>query len=105
MDIKEAKSFIQAGFAFAGWSDEQKEAFQVAWDCMTKVQQKELKSEGLIELLNQHYRVLLYHNLEEWHLQLSDKETDTRLFDDFHENLETLLTQAFSWMKRNRELI
>lgn len=39
MDIKEAKEIIRAGFAWGNWTDEQKQAFSVAWDCMNECEE------------------------------------------------------------------
>ena len=51
LNIQEAKTVIQAGITWGNWTDYQKEAFKIAWGSMTKCQQKEAKSEGLISSL------------------------------------------------------
>ncbi|MEC0341990.1 MULTISPECIES: hypothetical protein [Bacillus] len=42
MNLKEAKEIIQAGFAWANWTEEQKEAMKLAIDCIDK----QMKSEN-----------------------------------------------------------
>lgn len=39
MGIKEAKEIIRAGFAWAGWTDEQKEAFKLAYESIDNAEQ------------------------------------------------------------------
>lgn len=41
MDIKEAKEIIRAGYVWASWTDEQKEAMETAYECMEKVEELE----------------------------------------------------------------
>ncbi len=50
MDIKEAKEIIRAGFAWANWTDEQKAAFKIAYECMEKVEALEGNQEQLGKL-------------------------------------------------------
>jgi hypothetical protein len=38
LDAKEAKEIIRAGFAWANWTDEQKEAFQLAYEAIDKAE-------------------------------------------------------------------
>ncbi|GIN38397.1 hypothetical protein HYI36_05115 [Bacillus sp. Gen3] len=38
MEQKEAKEIIRAGFAWANWNDEQKEAFKLAYEALDKVE-------------------------------------------------------------------
>lgn len=110
MDIKEAKEFVQAGFAWAGWNDRQKEGFKVAWDCMTKCQQNELKPEGLIVALRQHHQINLYTVGAHWCIQLFDLDVDTNdigascIYEDQNMNLDKLLADAIEWVYRNNEI-
>lgn len=110
MDIKEAKSYIQAGFAFDKWTGEQKEAFKVAWECMTKCQQKDMKPEGLMTVLRQYHQLNVYTVGELWCIQLFDLDTDTNdigvicIYEDDNKSLETLLLDAMAWVERNQEL-
>ena len=109
MDIKEAKEVVQAGFAFANWTDEQKKAFKIAWECMTKCQQKEMKSEGLITSLRQYHQLNIYTVGEQWCLQLFDLDVDTNdigvscIYEDQNLNLDNLLIDAMEWVERNNE--
>lgn len=41
MIAKEAKEIIRAGFAWANWTDEQKEAFKLAYEAIEKAEQVE----------------------------------------------------------------
>jgi hypothetical protein len=41
LDGKEAKEIIRAGFAWANWTDEQKEAFKLAYDAIDKAERNE----------------------------------------------------------------
>jgi transcription termination factor Rho len=46
MELKEAKEIIEAGVAWANWTEEQKEAMKVAWNAMNKVERYvEMKNE------------------------------------------------------------
>lgn len=38
MEAKEARKIIQAGFVWANWTEEQKEAMKVAWQSMDEVE-------------------------------------------------------------------
>lgn len=109
MDIKEAKSFIQAGFAFANWDDKQKQAFAVAWECMTKCQQKELKPEGLMLALRQYHQMTVYTVDEKWCIQLFDLDVAANgkascIYEDQNRNIEKLVLDALEWVVRNKEL-
>lgn len=110
MDIKKAKEIIQTGFAWANWTDEQKEAFKVAWDCMTQCQQKELKSEGLIISLRQYHQLNIYTVGEHWCIQLFDLDVDTNdigascIYEDQNISLANLLIDAIEWADRNGEI-
>lgn len=109
MEIKEAKEIIQAGFAWANWTDEQKEAFKVAWECMTKCQQQESRSEGLINSLRQYHQINIYTVGNQWCVQLFDLDVDTNdigascIYEDQNRNLEDLLVDAIEWVQRNNE--
>jgi DNA-binding transcriptional regulator GbsR (MarR family) len=39
LDVKEAKEIIRAGFAWANWTEEQKQAFKFAYESIDKVEQ------------------------------------------------------------------
>lgn len=41
MDAKEAKEIIRAGFAWANWTAEQKEAFKISYNAIEKVERYE----------------------------------------------------------------
>ncbi|PAD70856.1 hypothetical protein CHH83_01260 [Bacillus sp. 7586-K] len=41
MEIKEAKEFLRAGFAWANWTDEQREAMKVAYTSMVNIEKIE----------------------------------------------------------------
>lgn len=110
MDIKEAKEVIQAGFAWANWTSEQKEAFKIAWDCMTRCQQKDSKSEGLISSLRQQHQLNIYTVGEQWCVQLFDIEVDANdigascIYEDQNKRLEDLLVDAIDWVNRYNEI-
>lgn len=110
MNIKEAKEVIQAGFAWANWTSVQKEAFKIAWECMTKCEQKDMKSEGLISFLRQHHQLNVYTVSENWCVQLFDLDVDTNdigascIYEDQNTNLDNLLIEAIEWVNRNREI-
>lgn len=110
MNIQEAKSVIQAGFAWGNWTSYQKEAFKIAWECMTKCQQKEAKSEGLISSLRQHHQLNVYTVSEYWCIQLFDLDVDTNdigascIYENQNTNLDNLLIEAIEWVNRNREI-
>lgn len=38
MDANEAKEIIKVGFAWANWTDEQKQAFKLAYEALDKVE-------------------------------------------------------------------
>ncbi|MFU2203120.1 hypothetical protein [Bacillus subtilis] len=109
MDIKVAKEVIQAGFAWAKWDDRQKEAFKVAWECMTKAQQNETEPEGLIVSLRQHHQISLYTVGDQWCIQLFDLDVNTNfigancVYEDQNESLKKLLIYAHEWVIRNNE--
>lgn len=110
MNIKEAKEVIQAGFAWANWTSEQKEAFKIAWECMTKCQQKESKSEGMINSLREYHQLNIYTVSEQWCIQLFDLDVDTNdigascIYEDQNISLDNLLIDAIEWVDRNREI-
>lgn len=110
MEIKEAKNYIQAGFAFGKWTDEQKEAFKVAWECMTVCQQKEIKTEGLMTILRQFHQIIVYTVSAYWCIQLFNLDTDTNdkgancIYEDDNKNLEKLLLDAIDWVERERTI-
>jgi hypothetical protein len=41
MDTKEAKKIIEAGFAWAGWTVKQREAFKIAYHAIDKAERHE----------------------------------------------------------------
>jgi hypothetical protein len=43
MDLKEAKEIIRAGFAWANWTDEQKQAIKLAYEAIDKFEELEKK--------------------------------------------------------------
>ncbi|MBM7715358.1 hypothetical protein JOC94_002345 [Bacillus thermophilus] len=110
MNIQEAKTVIQAGFAWGNWTDYQKEAFKIAWGCMTKCQQKEAKSEGLISSLRRYHQINVYTVSENWCIQLFDLDVDTNdieascIYEDQNKDLDNLLIEAIEWVNRNREI-
>lgn len=61
MDIKEAKEVIRAGFAWAGWSDYQKEAMTTAYEAMEKVEELKKSKEQLDALAKYPYaRIIIF---------------------------------------------
>ncbi|RDY83140.1 hypothetical protein [Bacillus amyloliquefaciens] len=106
MDIKAAKEVIQAGFAFGNWDDRQKEAFKIAWECMTN----ESESEDLLIDIRQRYQVNLFTAENNWCIQLFDSDVHTNsnstncVYEDQTESLKKLLVYAYEWVLRNNEI-
>lgn len=100
MDIKEAKQYIQAGFAFGNWTKEQKEAFEVAWNCLNNKEIEKATTDDLISKLNVDYVLHLTNETGSWILKLED-EFGTSMYTDSNENLKELLINAVKWQNRN----
>lgn len=58
MDNKEAKEIIEAGFAWANWTEEQKQAFKIAYEAINKVEEQQKE----IDRLKAKNRSYLLHN-------------------------------------------
>jgi hypothetical protein len=49
LELKEAKEIIRAGFAWANWTANQKQAFKLAYECIDKVERYEKALKNIAE--------------------------------------------------------
>lgn len=82
MDTNEAKKIIEAGFAWAGWTVEQRKAFKIAYDSIDKVEryEKALKAYGDEE------GKFILKDLEEIEKFLKNQEVKGRLAPKYMEH-------------------
>ncbi|MEK3955680.1 hypothetical protein [Psychrobacillus sp. FSL K6-1464] len=61
MELKEAKEILRAGFAWANWTKEQKEAIELAYEAMEKVEML-TEAKGKLEKLEQlpYVRIVIF---------------------------------------------
>jgi hypothetical protein len=69
VEIKEAKEILEAGFAWASWTDEQRKAVKVAYTAMLEAEEKEYVEslENLLIFMCDSYTLILDELLELGH--------------------------------------
>lgn len=90
MEIKEAKEILRAGYAWANWTAEQKEAMKIAYDSMELVEK--LKKE------NKHGLMPLVEELQKKNKELEEEVMMYRTFatilrndlDKFYEEMDEI---------------
>lgn len=82
MDAKEAKEIIKAGFQWANWTEQQRQAFKFAYDCIEKVENWKAGTPEPVKV-HQAIEVRESRHVDEGTMGFSDWTTVYEDFDKF----------------------